>query len=82
MLEVRVRAPTSEQRDVVRARIVLLAAEGRSTRSIALAVGVMPFTVSTWRGRYAREGLSGLSDRAPLCLDQATGSTAAIQGQT
>lgn len=63
MLEARVRAPTSEQRDVVRARIVLLAAEGGSTRSIALAVGVMPFTVSTWRGRYAREGLSGLSDR-------------------
>jgi transposase len=63
VLEARLRAPTSEQRDVVRARIVLLAAEGRSTRSIAAAVGVMPFTVSTWRGRYAREGLAGLSDR-------------------
>jgi transposase len=34
-----------------------------STRSIAAAVGVVPFTVSTWRGRYAREGLAGLSDR-------------------
>jgi transposase len=63
VLEARVRAPTSEQRDVTRARIVLLAAEGRSTRSIAAAVGVMPFTVSTWRGRYAREGLAGLADR-------------------
>ena len=63
MLEARLRAPTSEQREVARARIVLLAAEGRSTRSIAAAVGVMPFTVSTWRGRYAREGLAGLSDR-------------------
>lgn len=63
MLEARLRAATSEQREVVRARIVLLAAEGRSTRSIAAAVGVMPFTVSTWRGRYAREGLAGLSDR-------------------
>ena len=62
-LETRVRARTSEQRDVVRARIVLLAAEGRSTRSIAAEIGVMPFTVSTWRGRYAREGLAGLSDR-------------------
>jgi transposase len=63
VLEARLRAPTSEQRDVVRARIVLLAAEGRSTRSIAASVGVMPLTVSTWRGRYAREGLAGLSDR-------------------
>src|SRR6185503_9582469 len=63
VLEARVRAPTTQQRDVVRARIVLLAADGRSTRSIAAAVGVMPFTVSTWRGRYAREGLAGLSDR-------------------
>lgn len=63
VLEARVRAPTSEQRDVLRARIVLLADEGRSTRSIAGALGVMPRTVSLWRGRYSREGLAGLSDR-------------------
>ena len=37
-LEARVRAPTTEQRDVFRSRIILLAAEGRSTRSIARAV--------------------------------------------
>jgi len=35
VLEARCRAPTTAQRDVKRARIVLLAAEGRSTRSIA-----------------------------------------------
>src|SRR5262249_1667834 len=35
VLEARVRAPTTEQRDVFRARIILLADEGRSTRSIA-----------------------------------------------
>jgi len=63
VLEARVRARTSEQREVLRARIVLLAAEGRSTRSIARIVGAMPYTVSTWRGRYAREGLAGLIDR-------------------
>lgn len=63
MLEARVRAPTSEQRDVLRARIVLMAAEGRSTRSIARTVGTMPRTVSLWRGRFAREGLSGLAER-------------------
>jgi len=32
VLEARIRAPTTKQRDVFRARIVLLADEGRSTR--------------------------------------------------
>src|SRR6478672_4357158 len=63
VLEARVRAPTTEQRDVFRARIILLAAEGRSTRSIARAVDTMPRTVSLWRGRFSREGLTGLTDK-------------------
>src|SRR5204863_438001 len=42
VLEARCRAPSTPQRDVRRARIVLLAAEGRSTRSIAEDVGVQP----------------------------------------
>jgi transposase len=63
VLEARLRAPTTEQRQVFRARIVLLAAEGRSTRSIAGEIGTMPRTVSSWRGRFAREGLAGLEDK-------------------
>lgn len=63
VLEARLRAPRTEQREVLRARIVLLANEGRSTRSIAKIVGVMPRTVSLWRGRYAREGLAGLAGK-------------------
>ena len=63
VLEARLRAPTTEQRQVFRARIVLLAAEGRSTRSIARELDTMPRTVSGWRGRFAREGLAGLEDR-------------------
>src|ERR671930_2533913 len=63
VLEARVQAPTTEQRDVFRARIVLLAAEGRSTRSIARSLDTMPRTVSGWRGRFAHEGLAGLEDR-------------------
>src|SRR6202162_6299763 len=63
VLEARVRAPTMEQRAVLRAQIVLLAAEGRSTRSIAREVGTMPRTFSQWRGRFAREGLAGLDDK-------------------
>jgi transposase len=63
VLEARLRAPTTEQRQVFRARIVLLATEGRSTRSIARELRTMPRTVSGWRGRFAREGLAGLEDR-------------------
>src|SRR4029078_1051541 len=62
MLEARCRAPTTAQRDVRRARIVLLAAEGRSTRSIAEEVGVQPRIVSNWRRRFADHGLDGLKD--------------------
>nr|BCE19264.1 hypothetical protein XF1B_19450 [Bradyrhizobium diazoefficiens]BCE45518.1 hypothetical protein XF4B_18670 [Bradyrhizobium diazoefficiens]BCF23986.1 hypothetical protein XF14B_19380 [Bradyrhizobium diazoefficiens] len=46
-----------------RARIVLLAADGRSTRSIAKEVGVQPRIVSLWRHRYADHGLEGLQDK-------------------
>jgi transposase len=51
------------QRDLKRARIVLLAAAGRSTRSIAREVGVQPRIVSLWRHRYADHGLEGLQDK-------------------
>src|SRR6187431_3186303 len=63
VLEARCRAPTTVQRDVRRARIVLLAAEGRSTRSIAAEVGVQPRIVNHWRRRFAEHGLGGLKDR-------------------
>src|SRR5260370_20088347 len=63
VLEARLRASTTEQRQVFRARIVLVAAAGRSTRSIAREVGTMPRTVSGWRARFAREGLTGLEDK-------------------
>jgi transposase len=62
VLEARCRAPSTPQRDVKRARIVLLAAEGRSTRSIAAEVGVEPRIVSNWRRRFADHGLAGLEE--------------------
>ena len=62
VLEARCRAATTAQRDVRRARIVLLAARGRSTRSIAEEVGVQPRIVSHWRRRFAEHGLDGLDD--------------------
>jgi transposase len=62
-LEARLRAPTTNRHQASRARIVLLAAEGRSTRSIAREIGAMPNTVRGWRTRFAREGLAGLEDK-------------------
>src|SRR5215831_1979343 len=63
VLEARCRAPSTPQGEVKRARIVLLAAEGRSTRSIAEEVGVQPRIVSKWRHRFADHGLAELKDR-------------------
>jgi hypothetical protein len=48
---------------VIRVRIVLDAACGYSNAKIARLRGVTVDTVRTWRGRYADEGLAGLTDR-------------------
>src|SRR5260370_3076875 len=63
VLEACCRSPVTLQRDLKRARIVLLAAAGRSTRSIAKEVGVQPRIVSLWRHRCADHGLEGLQDK-------------------
>ena len=49
-----VRQPTTEQRVVARARIILAAAEGGQNKEIAERLRVDPDTVSKWRGRWAR----------------------------
>ena len=59
VLEARCRAATTAQRDVRRARIVLLAAAGRSTRSIAEEVGVQPRIVSNGGGALPTTALTG-----------------------
>ena len=62
-LENWVRASTTEQRLVVRARLILAAAEGASTTALAQRFKVRPATVSQWRGRFAAQRLVGLQDR-------------------
>lgn len=57
-----VRNSKTEQRMVLRAGIVLKAAEGQKTGEIASALGIRPATVSKWRTRFAQKGLSGLMD--------------------
>ena len=63
VLRALLRAPTSEQRLVTRARIVLRASEGAANQHIAREVGVALMTVKLWRRRYAELGISGLTDR-------------------
>src|SRR6476660_2074860 len=62
VLESRLRAATTEQRQLLRIRIVLEAADGSGTREIARELDTTPTTGSLWRGRLARERLDGLED--------------------
>src|SRR5438445_3982039 len=56
------RRPKSSQALAFRCRIVLAAAEGRSSTEIAAGLGCTGSTVGKWRGRFARRGLDGLHD--------------------
>src|ERR1039458_5301817 len=62
LLQAAIRAPTSEQRAVTRARIVLRSAEGVPIGRVADELGVAIMTVKLWRRRYAQAGLAGLAD--------------------
>jgi transposase len=57
-----VRAGKTPQRLVLRARIVLLAADGHPNAVIAARVGVCDDTARKWRRRYRAHGLKGLAD--------------------
>jgi transposase len=65
-LDRRVQARTGSQQDALRARIVLLAAEGLDTTAIAATLGVARGTARSWRARFVAAGLAGLADR-PHC---------------
>jgi transposase len=56
------RRPTSAQALAFRCRVVLAAAEGRSSTEIAAALGCNANTVGKWRVRFARRRLDGLHD--------------------
>ena len=55
-------AGKTERRMAMRAAVILALAEGLSNAAVAARLGVRPATVSKWRGRFARDGLSGLAD--------------------
>jgi transposase len=54
---------SSPYRDVVRAKVVLYAAEGLSNEAIAARIDLPRQIVSKWRKRFYEEGLSGLQER-------------------
>lgn len=62
-LESRARQYTSPYFQVLRARIVLAAAEGHGNDQIAAALSVGRDVVSLWRKRFFYERLAGLDER-------------------
>jgi transposase len=54
---------TSQQRDVIRARIILGCAESKSAKRVSKQVGVSSRTVERWRSRFLLDGLDGLNDK-------------------
>ena len=75
-METWVRRSITEQRLVQRARMVLEAAAGKTTKEIAALLQVRPATVSKWRTRFARDRVAGLADASrpgkPATYDEIT----------
>ena len=58
ILNVLAKSETAPHRDVLRARALLLAADGVANTRIAEQVGVSAMTVRAWRDRFAADGLA------------------------
>ena len=63
-LESTSRRYSAPYRDVVRARIVLLAAQGLENIEIARRIDTPAQIVSKWRKRFFEDGLAGLAERS------------------
>jgi transposase len=59
----RVRAGSGSQRDGLRARIVLLRAEGHKETAVAQKLHISPATVCKWSQHFELHGLEGLQDK-------------------
>ena len=62
-LEFTLRSATAPVRDVLRSRIVLLAAQGKSNQEIAVQLGIHRHSAALWRQRFAQQGLRGLEEK-------------------
>src|ERR1700742_2475192 len=57
VLESLARSQSAAHREVVRAKALLMAADGAANATIAAAVSVSPATVANWRTRFTEDGL-------------------------
>jgi transposase len=67
---------------VLRARIVLAAADGEENASIAEVLEVALNTVIKWRKRFFEEGMDGLTDRRRSGRPRAFPPSGGGRGQT
>ncbi len=81
-LESLARKQTAERRMVVRARIVLAAADGEENTTIAKRLDVALNTVIKWRKRFFEEGMDGLTDRERPGRPRAFSPSGGRRGQT
>ena len=65
MLDELIRSRLTSVRLALRARIVLLGAQGLQNKDIALALDVGRIQVSRWRERYLESGLEGIERDLP-----------------
>ena len=59
-LETLARSRTAPHQQVLRAKALLMAADGVANIRIAEDVGVTPVTVRAWRQRFREDGLAGV----------------------
>jgi transposase len=64
-LETYARGRSTQARVVLRARIVLLAGEGKQDLKIAHLLSIVPRTAARWRSRFLHDGIAGLEHDAP-----------------
>jgi len=57
-----VNSPKSEQRMVLRAKVILCAGEGKKIEEISKETGLSPQNTGKWRQRFIEKGLDGLND--------------------
>ena len=62
-LEARARRYTLPYRDVIRAKMVLMAADGLDNDQIAARLDTRREIVSKWRKRFFEHGIAGLEER-------------------
>jgi DNA-directed RNA polymerase specialized sigma24 family protein len=72
LLTAQAQTATAPYRQVLRAKIVLLAVAGLANATIARRLAVTVNTVRKWHGRFAAEGQAGLAGPSPASYQRST----------